>query len=513
MRQYEVCELSFQGKKLEKDYVNCDIQVVFTNEDSNITIKAFYAGEGLYKVRFLPKTAGTYTWKMMGGAVYEISETAGELQIAPASSDAHGMVVAEKQHFHYEDGTPYYPFGTTIYALSHQDDEVTEETFATLEKAPFNKVRMCVFPKHYSFNNNDPQYYAFEKDEEGKWDVKRPCLAFWDNLEEDIIRLGKMGIEVDLILFHSYDRWGFAELTMEENLIYLDYLLRRLAAFPHIWWSLANEFDLCLAVKSMKDWEIIEEYTAANDPYHHLLSNHNSLILWDYHRKNITHVSYQTKRIADVPELYEEYQKPIVIDECCYEGNLQEFWGSISGKEMTARFWRVMTGGGYCTHGETFLDPENEIIWWAKGGRLHGESPERIRFLKEIVYSLPSPIESCVSGLYGYIKQLEKQDEYVGGEASLMLAYNRMTEEEKKIFFALEHNYFGHCGEDAYLFYYDTRTSAVDVLNLPEDKVYKLELIDTWNMTRETIAEKASGQTRVELPGREWMAVLATRVK
>ena len=63
----------------------------------------------------------------------------------------HGMVKAVGTHFEYEDGTYYYPFGTTIYALAHQSEELIDKTMATLRKSPFNIVRMCVFPKHYQY--------------------------------------------------------------------------------------------------------------------------------------------------------------------------------------------------------------------------------------------------------------------------------------------------------------------------------------------------------------------------
>ena len=51
-------------------------------------------------------------------------------------------------------------------------------------------------------------------------------------------------------------------------------LLRRLSAYPFIWWSLANEYDLMFN-RTMEDWYEIEEFVAANDCYGHLLSNHN----------------------------------------------------------------------------------------------------------------------------------------------------------------------------------------------------------------------------------------------
>lgn len=87
----------------------------------------------------------------------------------------------------------------------------------TLSTAPFNKVRHCVFPKHYDYNHNDPELYAFEKDADGKWDVNRPCFAFWEHLEKQIFALADMGIQSDLILFHPYDKWGFSHMTMEEK--------------------------------------------------------------------------------------------------------------------------------------------------------------------------------------------------------------------------------------------------------------------------------------------------------
>ena len=380
-----------------------------------------------------------------------------------------------------------------------------------LKTAPFNKVRFCVFPKYYDFNHNEPSVYAFEKKEDGGWNVMHPCFAFWERLEAIVIQLGKMNIQADLILFHPYDHWGFSTMSQEDNLIYLDYLMRRLAAFPNVWWSLANEYDLCGA-KSIKDWEEIEEFVAGHDAYHHLLSCHNCFKNWDFTRPNVTHVSIQTRALNKVCEWRKQYNKPVVIDECCYEGNIQQIWGSISGREMTNRFWRVVTIGGYCTHGETFLDSEHEILWWSKGGKLKGESPARIAFLRKIVEELPSPIESIESSISELLhmspdekqKQMEQADPFI--RAILQMEDNELTD-----FISSEFVYQGHCGKEAYLTFYDSRTCAKDVLNLPEEYTYRVELIDTWNMTRTVLLENASGKTELTLPGKEGMAVLAIK--
>ena len=47
------------------------------------------------------------------------------------------------------DGTPFYPFGTTCYAWIHQPEALQRQTLESLAQNPFNKVRMCVFPKWY----------------------------------------------------------------------------------------------------------------------------------------------------------------------------------------------------------------------------------------------------------------------------------------------------------------------------------------------------------------------------
>ena len=46
------------------------------------------------------------------------------------------------------------------------------------------------------------------------------------------------------------------------------------------------------------------------------------------------------------------------------------------------RFWLTVTRGGYAGHGECYAHPE-DLIWWAKGGDLRGESWKRIGFLRD----------------------------------------------------------------------------------------------------------------------------------
>lgn len=511
MKRYEIFELAFPGEALTDHWAQIDLRAEFTCGDTVKTVKGFYDGEGRYIIRFLPETVGEWHWKVTGAVNAEGTE------ICEAAENARGLVKAVDTHFEYEDGMLFIPFGTTVYALAHQDDALVEQTLETLKNAPFNKVRMCVFPKHYDYNHNEPPCYAFEKNADGSWDVNRPCIAFWHRFEKILKQIADMGIQIDLILFHPYDRWGFSELALQDNLIYLDYLLRRLSAFSNIWWSLANEYDLNMK-KSLADWQEIEEYVAGNDPFHHLLSNHNCMCFWDSTRKNITHASLQTKGLSEIPRWIREYQKPVIIDECCYEGNLPHFWGSISGQEMVRRFWRCYASGAYCTHGETFLS-DDEILWWARGGVLKGESPKRIAFLRQIMENLPGPLTPKVGGFLDLARSVDPVDmELVPQEMrSFFKAFSdsihRMSAEDRTAHLGGEHAWESHFGEDAYLTYFDLQCYGEQTVQLPKDKVYKAELIDVWNMTREVIAENICGETKLILPGRDNLALLITRIK
>ncbi len=515
MRQYEMFELVFQGSRLEDRWAQIDLTAEFTCGDIRKAVKGFYDGDGRYIVRFLPRIPGEWHWRVFGAVSAE-----GKEACAPAK-DCHGPVRAVDTHFAFADGSLFFPFGTTVYALAHQDDALVEQTLETLKAAPFNKVRMCVFPKHYDYNHNEPPFYAFEKRPDGSWDVNRPCIAFWRRFENILRRIQEMDIQIDLILFHPYDRWGFSKLPQKDNLIYLDYLLRRLSAWPNIWWSLANEYDLNMDVKSLADWEEIEDYVAKNDPYGHPLSNHNCMCFWDATRKNVTHASLQTKGLSEIPRWIREYKKPVVIDECCYEGNLPHFWGSISGQEMVRRFWRCCASGAYCTHGETFLS-DDDILWWARGGSLKGESPKRIAFLRQIMESLPGPLSPREDNIWSVVlregEDLERalsslpedmQDFWRRFSDSI----HRMSLEDRTAHLGGEHAWESHCGEEAYLTYFDLQCYGEQTVSLPEDKTYRAELIDVWNMTRETIAEGVSGKTHLKLPGKDNLALLITRIK
>jgi hypothetical protein len=393
VEQWGIFELSLKGPSDGHPFAEVKLCGRFTHEGRTITVPGFYDGEGTYRIRFMPPAQGSWRFETTSNRP-ELASKVGGLEVGAPRLGNHGPVrVRNTFHFEYADGTPYFPIGTTCYAWVHQGESFEEKTLDTLKKSPFNKLRMCVFPKNYAFNKNEPVFYPFAGTPPRDWDFTRVNPAFFRHVEERIGRLRDLGIEADLILFHPYDkgRWGFDSMPSDADDHYLRYVVARLAAYRNVWWSLANEFDFMKA-KTDADWDRFFQIVVASDPYGHLRSIHNGTRLYNHTKPWVTHVSIQNgSAVADFGRagLYRDvYVKPIVFDEAKYEGNIPQRWGNISAEEMVHRFWQGAVAGTYVGHGETLLDPD-DVLWWSKGGTLHGASPSRIAFLRTILEDGP----------------------------------------------------------------------------------------------------------------------------
>ncbi len=168
-------------------------------------------------------------------------------------------------------------------------------------------------------------------------------------------------------------------MDAEDHDRYLHYAVARLAAFRNVWWSPANEFDI-MESKKDAEWDRFFQIVQAADPYGHLRGIHNCVRWYDHMKPWVAHCSIQSSDFASMQQWREQYCKPILFDECRYEGNVPREWGYLKAPEMARCFWLGTMGGCYVGHAETYLHPE-EILWWSKGGVLHGKAP----------LALPSP--------------------------------------------------------------------------------------------------------------------------
>lgn len=471
VKKWDIFEFELNGPRDGNPFTEISLSAVFKFNNRELYVEGFYDGDGIYKFRFMPDQEGLWTYRVNSNCDM-LNGIEGQFICIPALKNNHGPVrVINTYHFAYQDGTPYIPIGTTCYAWNHQGDLLEEKTLETLKASPFNKIRMCIFPKYYDFNKNEPALYPYMGSLESGWDYTRFNPEFFRHLENRINDLLELGIEADLILFHPYDHWGFSNMGADADERYLRYIVARLAAYRNIWWSFANEYDF-MPGRATSDWERYAKIVVECDPCQHLKSIHNGAVFYDHSKPWVTHCSIQRQDIYKTAEFTdvwrEKYRKPIVIDECAYEGNIDQGWGNITGQEMVRRFWEGTVRGGYVGHGETYMHPE-DILWWSKGGQLYGTSPERIGFLKRIMEEGPA----------GGISPLPSDWDVPCG---------------------------GVPGE-YYLYYFGFSQPTYKIFRMPQGMRFKVDILDTWDMTVSESNEIFEGEFRIDLPGKQYIAV------
>lgn len=461
VEKWDVFEITLQGSSAGNPYTEVQLSATFRNGDANKTVRGFYDGDGIYKIRFMPHSAGMWKYKTQSN-ILKLKGVKGKFKCVPATGNNQGQVqVFGKHHFKYANGEPYYPVGTTLYCWELENYEAT---LASLKETGYNKVRYMPFPH----KDNKLPYNPFEGGK-NNWDFTRPNPEFWKLIDKSVSDLRGLGIQADFILFHPYDRgsFGLDKMNHTGRKFYLEYLAARLSAYRNIWWSMANEFDLIN--KSHEYWDTLGKIITNADPYDRLCSIHGLPgTKYDWKKDWVTHVSYQISKDANelnnLHAFKSQFDKPFLLDEYGYEGDLKPYWGAFSGEEELYRHNTATIQGVYATHGESY---QGSLYFW-KGGKPVGKSFKRISwFMNEVFQNRKKPIPS---GL-------------------IFVESDRAQADEKY-----------------YLYYFGKDTITKKTINLPEVGKFYLDIIDTLEMT---IEEKGiySGSITIEIPAKKHMAI------
>lgn len=377
------------GRKYSNPFTDVFVKTHCQCNGTKITVNGFYDGGKTWRIRVMPTVEGQWSFVTESND-HDLDGKKGSFECVAPGPENHGPVrVAKQVQFSYADGTPFFPLGTTLYNWAHRGRAMQEETLATLRANPFTKVRFMVFPKWYLYNRVEPPTFPYVKNADGKFDYMRFDPAYFQNIERCVRDLNALGIQADLILFDPYNKpdWGFGKMSPEQDDAYLKYVVTRLAPYRNVWWTMANEFDF---IHPAKNWDHIFQTVQALDPYDHLRGIHNGRVWYDHSKPWVTHVEIQddSHTYKVVLGAREKYSKPVILEEYGYEGNNGEHWGNLSGRQELHNHWGATMAGGYGSHGETYVHP-GDILWWAVGGKLVGESPLRLGFLKKIMTEGP----------------------------------------------------------------------------------------------------------------------------
>jgi len=361
--QWEVFETAFKtAKAYTNAFVDVEVDVVFKQGEKQWKVPAFWAGGDTWKVRFAPPSQGKYTYRVecTDKANSGLNGKEQTLTVAAYEGDnpllKHGFVKAPagKGYFEHADGTPFLWLGDTWWKClcKRMTWEGFQELTADRKAKGFSVVQIVCGPYP------DEGFFKPTWENEGG----QPYLAkdlsvvnpkYFEHADRRFKHLVDSGIVPAIVGAwgrgdcNSMQAFGAANLKRHWR-----YLIARYGAYPVIW-ILAGE--IADETKwGQGAWADVARYVRETDPYRHPLSCHTGsgrrgtggdICLIDYDMVGGNHdeqkaiasetLAILTSACAKKPAM------PVLCGESCYEGHMQQGFGTIQRHV----FWRNLLSG------------------------------------------------------------------------------------------------------------------------------------------------------------------------
>lgn len=349
----EVFETSFESSKDRRNpFTEVEVEVWFRHGERQWKVPAFWDGGRTWKVRFAAPGEGDYTYRAVASDEADTGLNTGErtLKVAAYRGEnplyRHGglQVAADRRHFEFADGTPFFWLGDTWWKglCKRLTWDGFQELTADRRRKGFTVVQIVcgTYP-----------------DEPG---LQQPG---WEN-EGGMPYLNKDFSEVNPEYFKYADRriqhlvdagivpaivggWGRAvgldAVGLPGYKRHFRNLIARYGAYPVVW-ILGGETEA-----KQGPWHELAEHVDATDPYGRLLTNHSSHgrgaleghAVFDFDMDATGHRGWETvnEAIRKVIACRNATPaKPVLTGEACYEQHMQEnfadlqrhlFWGCV----------------------------------------------------------------------------------------------------------------------------------------------------------------------------------------
>ncbi len=349
---YDVYELNItHPHSYANNWEDVSVNVTFTGPDT-ITVSGFFYDQGIWKVRFAPPAAGSWTYQLTfktpdttftdtGSFACNVSTTKGFLKKDP--SDPFRLLFADGTLFNgigLEDceldfnnnGSPLNNFGfdggfrTAGYQGSFANLETYMKAYG-VQGAGFNLYR-------WTTDNCSFRLYQTIAAAGNTYDVNDG--KFGDTLVR-ALRENKLRIWLTLFNTPVFNDITAATPTEEAAIErYINYVMARYGAYVDIW-ELFNESSA-----SQYYYTAISAYIRKIDPYHRLISVSDERPALDCIDINSPHWYEKESefesdaRANSMITSRKSYQKPVIFGE---QGNSVQNWDQLSALRMRLRAW------------------------------------------------------------------------------------------------------------------------------------------------------------------------------
>lgn len=370
-------------------------------ERQEVRISGFWDGDGVWKFRFAPPCAGSWSWAIESnpvdaglsgntGSAMVREWTAEELERNP---NRRGFVRVHEsgRYFEYADGTPFFWLGDTLWAANTKRcdaENVLPRILRNRKESGFNVFQIAAAhpgageteEEGAGYYHAGPAYYTNEGGAayQNRYDRINP--AFFRGLDKRLELMLAEGFLPCLIGLWNGD---LAPMGVERVKEYWRYLIARYAAY-NIVWSVAGEYSF--QSSQVNDWRAVGEEIHRCDPYGHPTSAHagapesgssdyQSEEWYDFSLVQTTHMHAYRQWIDNwaLHDYRMEPTKPSIMSESWYE-NHPSFFGQ-NQKRFDAwdiryaayvSFLQGCIGQTYGAHGVWSLYEDDQSDRWVK---------------------------------------------------------------------------------------------------------------------------------------------------
>ena len=265
-----------------------DIEGRFEGPDNAVLrVPGFYAGEGVWKIRFSPTKPGSWTYTVRSATNPDADDMSGVVECAPGGRTTRGPLripLENPFHFAFEDGTPHFMNAYEcdwLWALDlgAENLENTTKLVDSIRSYGFNNVIMNVYAHDCGWSEgrtskNDygpPAKYAWEGTNEDP-DHSRINTDFFDHYDGVVRLLADREIMIHLFLKVYNKMVNWPQPYSPEDDLFFRYITARYQAYPNILWDFSKES------KNEPDKKYVYNrvnFVKALDAYRHLFTIHD----------------------------------------------------------------------------------------------------------------------------------------------------------------------------------------------------------------------------------------------
>lgn len=402
--KWDLFELSFKNEKIyDNPFQDVSLIGEFTHIQSKSVVKiyGFYDGGTTWKIRFMPDREGEWRYKIyFSDAPAQAKE--GSFICVPSQIKGPLKVYrGNKIWFSYADGTPFYMFAFEAGEADVLPElGVLDETLDFLKKYGFNTI---VGP-HCGLSETPGIGYRCPWVNTGEgFDFSRYDLRFWRNMDKVIFSLKKRNMF--LIPFNIFGGTNnVPRMPKEEWENFIMYWTARWAGFYNVTFQPISEWE-----EGYKPDEVLQILGLIRkyDPWGRLISVHS----WDYSKKalqiprsdlydyftlqdKLTDWNYW-KYVGTMEEIRKVAVKPILAQECIWEGNGYQQEAGLDVDNLRRGSWTILLSGAYLSYGDEVTPPrkigERGIHFSNMGTAMKpaGRLYPYLKFMYQVMTSLP----------------------------------------------------------------------------------------------------------------------------